>query len=199
MSDAIDSYVKAKDPSEYLKVIDAAQHVDEINVWYSLIKFLQMARKKDFGSQETCSEIDTAMLMVYARTNMVSELEEFLSSPNIANVEEVGDRCAEMGISCEAVQMLLSSISKQKERIDEMKRKEELRSMRKKIADLIAEHGGKELLQSRVLIVGDGRVGKTSLYKSMVGEEFQMESPSTVGAVENIFEVLKSDIEAQEQ
>jgi len=108
VSDAIDSYVKAKDPSEYIKVIDAAQNADQ---YLPLITFLQMARKKDFGTQEARSVIDTAMLMAYARTNMVSELEEFVSSPNIANVEEVGERCAEMGLF-EAARMLFSSISK---------------------------------------------------------------------------------------
>ncbi len=41
------------------------------------------------GTQEARSVIDTAMLMAYAQTNMVAELEEFVSSPNIANVEEV--------------------------------------------------------------------------------------------------------------
>ena len=76
-----------------------------------VLSTLQMARKKDFGTQEARSVIDTAMLMSYARTNMMSELEEFVSSPNIANVEEVGERCAEMGMF-EAARMLFSSISK---------------------------------------------------------------------------------------
>ncbi|EKX42588.1 clathrin heavy chain [Guillardia theta CCMP2712] len=108
VADAIDSYVKAKDPSDYLRVIEAAQNADQ---YHPLIIFLQMARKKDFGTQEARSVIDTAMLMSYARTNMMSELEEFVSSPNIANVEEVGERCAEMGMF-EAARMLFSSISK---------------------------------------------------------------------------------------
>eukprot|EP00286_Rhodomonas_abbreviata_P018853 CAMPEP_0181303774 /NCGR_PEP_ID=MMETSP1101-20121128/8752_1 /TAXON_ID=46948 /ORGANISM="Rhodomonas abbreviata, Strain Caron Lab Isolate" /LENGTH=1715 /DNA_ID=CAMNT_0023409399 /DNA_START=168 /DNA_END=5311 /DNA_ORIENTATION=+ len=106
--DAIDSFVKSKDPSQYLEVIKAAQDADE---YHALITFLRMARQKDFGTQEARGEIDTAMLMAYARTNMISELEEFVSSPNIANVEEVGERCAEMGMF-EAARMLFSSISK---------------------------------------------------------------------------------------
>ena len=108
VSDAIESYVKANDPSEYNKVIDAAQSADE---YQPLITFLQMARKKDFGTQEARSVIDTAMLMAYARTNMMAELEQFVSSPNIANVEQVGEQCAEMGLF-EAARMLYSSISK---------------------------------------------------------------------------------------
>ena len=105
---AIDSYVKAKDPAEYQRVIDAAIAANED---MALITFLQMARKKDFGTQEARSVIDTAMLMALARTNQMAELEEFVSSPNIANVEEVGERCAEMGMF-EAARMLFSSISK---------------------------------------------------------------------------------------
>ena len=104
VSDAIDSYVKAKDPSEYLKVIDAAQNADQ---YMPLITFLQMARKKDFGTQEARSVIDTAMLMAYARTNNMSELEEFVSSPNIANVEEVIPSAGPPTASCSLVIALL--------------------------------------------------------------------------------------------
>jgi clathrin heavy chain len=48
VQDAIDSYVKANDPSEYSRVIDAA-HTSQQH--HALINFLQMARKKDFGTQ----------------------------------------------------------------------------------------------------------------------------------------------------
>lgn len=51
VTDAVDSYVKANDPSEYSRVIDAAQNTDE---HHALIGFLQMARKKDFGTQVCC-------------------------------------------------------------------------------------------------------------------------------------------------
>ena len=57
------------------------------------------------------------------------------------------------------------------------------------VTRLILQHGGKELLQSRVFIVGEGRVGKTSLYRGMIGEGFQAEQPSTVGVQEEVFEV----------
>ena len=50
-----------------------------------------------------------------------------------------------------------------------------------------------------MLIVGDGRVGKTCLYRSMVGEVFQQDSPSTVGAMEETFEVAKAHVEAHAQ
>ena len=108
VSDAIESYVKSKDPSQYQRVISAAQDADKYD---ALITFLKMARQKDFGTQEARGEIDTAMVMAFARTNQMAELEEFVSSPNIANIEEVGERCAEMGMF-EAARMLFSSISK---------------------------------------------------------------------------------------
>lgn len=108
VTDAIDSYVKANDPSEYARVIAAAHDASE---HHSLINFLQMARKKDFGTQEARSVIDTAMVMSYALSGQMSELEEFVSSPNLANIEEVGEKCADNGMF-EAARMLFSSISK---------------------------------------------------------------------------------------
>ena len=108
VQDAVDSYIKANDPSEYLRVIGAAQDAGN---YQHLISFLQMARKKDFGTQEARSVIDTAMLMALAKEGLMSELEEFVSSPNLANIEEVGERCADEG-SFEAARMLFSSISK---------------------------------------------------------------------------------------
>jgi clathrin heavy chain len=48
VQDAIDSYVKSNDPSDYARVIDAAQASQQHP---ALINFLQMARKKDFGNQ----------------------------------------------------------------------------------------------------------------------------------------------------
>ena len=108
VSDAIESYVKANDPSEYARVIASAHEKEE---HHALINFLQMARKKDFGTQEARSVIDTAMVMSYALSGQMSDLEEFVSSPNLANIEEVGERCADNGMF-EAARMLFSSISK---------------------------------------------------------------------------------------
>ena len=63
------------------------------------------------ATQEARSVIDTAMVLSYAQIGMMSELEEFVSSPNLANIEEVGERCADQGMF-EAARMLFSSISK---------------------------------------------------------------------------------------
>ncbi len=48
VQDAIDSYVKANDPSDYARVIDAA-HTSQQH--HALINFLHMARNQDFGTQ----------------------------------------------------------------------------------------------------------------------------------------------------
>jgi clathrin heavy chain len=61
--------------------------------------------------QEARSVIDTAMVLSYAQIGLMSELEEFVSCPNLANIEEVGERCADQGMF-EAARMLFSSISK---------------------------------------------------------------------------------------
>ena len=67
------------------------------------------------------------------------------------------------------------------------------------IKNLIDTYGGRELLMSRIYIIGQGRVGKTCLYRGMVGKDFQGEEKSTVGAEEGMFEVSDAHVEAQEQ
>ena len=43
LQQAIDSYIKADDPSAYLDVVDTASKTDS---WEDLVRYLQMARKK---------------------------------------------------------------------------------------------------------------------------------------------------------
>ena len=43
VKEAIDSYIKADDPSAYLDVVDTASKTDS---WEDLVRYLQMARKK---------------------------------------------------------------------------------------------------------------------------------------------------------
>ena len=49
-----------------------------------------MARKK---AKETF--IDTELIFAFAHTARLAELEEFISSPNHANIVQVGERCYE--------------------------------------------------------------------------------------------------------
>ncbi|XP_013387362.1 clathrin heavy chain 1 isoform X2 [Lingula anatina] len=85
VKEAIDSYIKADDPSQYMEVVDVASRNDN---WEDLVKFLQMARKK---ARETF--IETELIFAYAKTNRLADLEEFISGPNHANITQVADRC----------------------------------------------------------------------------------------------------------
>lgn len=72
IKDAIDSYVKAEDPSNYAEVIELAERADKEE---ELIRYLQMARKK---SREPM--IDTEYAFCLAKANRLGDMEEFLGS-----------------------------------------------------------------------------------------------------------------------
>ena len=102
VSDSIDSYIRAQDPSNYSEVIETSIHAGKNE---DLIKYLKMARK-------TLREppIDTALAFAYARTEKLVELEDFLHSSNVANVEQSGDKASEEGLH-QAAKIFYSSIS----------------------------------------------------------------------------------------
>ncbi|KAI1232992.1 hypothetical protein IHE44_0006182 [Lamprotornis superbus] len=102
VKEAIDSYIKADDPSAYMEVVQAANRNDN---WEDLVKFLQMARKK---ARE--SYVETELIFALAKTNRLSELEEFISGPNNAHIQQVGDRCYEEGMY-EAAKLLYNNVS----------------------------------------------------------------------------------------
>ncbi|CAH1801405.1 unnamed protein product [Owenia fusiformis] len=85
VKEAIDSYIKADDPSQYMEVCDVAAKNDN---WEDMVKYLQMARKK---ARETF--IETELVFAYAKTNRLADLEEFISGPNHANITQIADRC----------------------------------------------------------------------------------------------------------
>lgn len=64
-----------------------------------------MARKK---SRE--SYIETELVYAYAKTNRLADLEEFISGPNHAQIQQIGDRCFESGMY-EAAKILHNNIS----------------------------------------------------------------------------------------
>lgn len=85
ISEAIESYIKAKDHSMYLQVISAA----EIDGKYEqLIKYLTMARENIKDAQ-----IDNALVFAFAKTEKINDLENFISGPNSIDFQRVGDRC----------------------------------------------------------------------------------------------------------
>jgi len=100
--EAVEAYVKADDPSNFNDVITAAEAMD---CYADLIKYLTMARKKVKEQR-----IDTSLIMCYAKTDSLSDLEEFINGPNVAQIQHVGDRCFDEGFY-EAAKMLFSNIS----------------------------------------------------------------------------------------
>ena len=102
VTDSIESYIRAGDPSNYNEVIEIATEAGKDE---DLIKFLRMARK-------TLREpaVDTALAFCFARLNQLPELEDFLRSTNVANVEASGDKAYEEGLH-EAAKIFYTSIS----------------------------------------------------------------------------------------
>ena len=52
--------------------------------WEDLVRYLQMARKK---ARE--SYVETELVFAFAKTNRLADLEEFISGPNNANIQQV--------------------------------------------------------------------------------------------------------------
>jgi len=102
VKEAIDSYIKAADPSQYMEVVATAQQNDN---WEDLVKYLQMARSK---ARETY--VETELIFAYAKTNRLADLEEFVSGPNHANITSVADRCFDEKMY-EAAKLLYNNVS----------------------------------------------------------------------------------------
>lgn len=70
-----------------------------------LIRFLLAARK-------TVREpmIESELIICYAKTNKLQELEDFIATPNIAQIQVIGDRCFDEG-KYEAAKILFTSVS----------------------------------------------------------------------------------------
>lgn len=101
-ADAIESFINAEDPSEYVRVCEAA---NEAEIYSELIPFLKMARKT---LQENL--VDTELIYAYAKTNNLTDLEVFVNGPNVANIQSIGDRCFSEGLY-QAAKILFISIN----------------------------------------------------------------------------------------
>lgn len=101
--EAIDLYVKSKNPLNYKQVIEIAEHAGKLE---ELVGFLDMAR-------ETLREpeIDGALIYAYANLERESDIEKFVAGPNVADAEDIGDKLFEKG-NYEAAKILFSSVSK---------------------------------------------------------------------------------------
>ena len=101
-ADAIESFINAEDPSEYVMVCAES---NEAEIWDELIPYLKMARKT---LQENL--LDTELIYAYAKTNNLTEMEQFVTGPNVANIQNIGDRCFDEGLY-HAAKILFSSIN----------------------------------------------------------------------------------------
>ena len=81
VKEAIDSFIKADDPISYLEVVNVAT---QYNSWEDLVRYLQMAHKK---ARETF--VETELIFAYAKTNRLTDLNEFVSRPNNAQIQVV--------------------------------------------------------------------------------------------------------------
>ncbi|MCJ1469690.1 hypothetical protein MMC07_008326 [Pseudocyphellaria aurata] len=102
ISDALESYIRADDPNNHREVIDIATHAGKDE---ELIKYLRMARKT-----QREPVIDTALAFCYARTDQLSELEDFLHSTNVTDIEASGDKAYAEGLH-HAAKIFFTSIS----------------------------------------------------------------------------------------
>lgn len=81
IKESINSYIKADDPTNFAEVITVAGQADDYD---DLVRYLQMARKK---AREPM--IESELIFAYAKTNRLADLEEFISTPNIAQVSSL--------------------------------------------------------------------------------------------------------------
>jgi clathrin heavy chain len=102
IKDAIDSYIKAEDPSNFAEVIEISDRAGKHD---DLVRYLQMARK---SLREP--KIDTELAFAYARTDRLHDMEDFLGMTNVADILEVGERCFEVELY-QAAKLLFQSIS----------------------------------------------------------------------------------------
>ncbi|CAG8432851.1 7339_t:CDS:10 [Diversispora eburnea] len=102
IKDSIESYIRADDPSNFNEVIVIASRAGKNE---ELIKYLQMCRKK---LREPL--VDSELLFSYAKTKRFNDLEEFLNTPNVAQIQSIGDRCYDDGLFASA-KILFQSIS----------------------------------------------------------------------------------------
>jgi len=102
VKEAIDSYIRADDPAEYRAITTAA---NEQGKFAELVPFLTMCRTK---LKERY--IDTELVYALAQTNELGDLEIFITSPNLADIQSIGDRCYDEEMF-QAAKLLFNSIS----------------------------------------------------------------------------------------
>ncbi|GMI72607.1 clathrin heavy chain 1, hot ABA deficiency suppressor 1 [Hibiscus trionum] len=84
VSDAIESFIRADDATHFLEVIRSSE---DANVYPDLVRYLLMVREKVKEPK-----VDSELIYAYAKIDRLGEIEEFILMPNVANLQNVGDR-----------------------------------------------------------------------------------------------------------
>jgi len=103
VTQAIASFLKAKDTELYENVIYAAAEAD---CYADLVKYLEMCHQKIKNPR-----IETELVFAYAKTHQLSEMQHFIEVPGCtANIVDVGDRCFDQGLF-DAAKLLFQHVS----------------------------------------------------------------------------------------
>lgn len=102
VSDAIQSYMNANDPSNFAEVIELAKRSGKDD---ELVKYLTMARK-------TLREplVDSQLIVCYAQMGKTNELNDLIDGGNVADLDAVGDELYSQGLF-EAARKVYTSVS----------------------------------------------------------------------------------------
>jgi len=102
VKEAIESYIKANDPEFYHDVIQAARKNESFE---DLVKYLEMCRK---SLREP--RIESELIYAFAKTGKLADLEDFITGPNCAQIQLVGDQCFSENLY-EAAKILFNNIN----------------------------------------------------------------------------------------
>ena len=102
IKDAVDSYIRAGDATDAEAVIRAGEREGRFD---DLVRFLEMARK----AAPKDRALDSALVYALAQTKRLGELEAFVTSPNVADLQASGDRCFDEGLF-EAARILFTAV-----------------------------------------------------------------------------------------
>ncbi|KAK7861494.1 clathrin heavy chain 1 [Quercus suber] len=102
VSDAIESFIRADDATQFLDVIRASEDAD---VYHDLVRYLLMVRQKVKEPK-----VDSELIYAYAKIDRLSDIEEFILMPNVANLQNVGDRLYDEALY-EAAKIIFAFIS----------------------------------------------------------------------------------------
>eukprot|EP00897_Mesotaenium_endlicherianum_P006181 jgi/Mesen1/5591/ME000281S04647 len=102
VSDAIASFIRANDATQFHDVIRAAENGD---AYHDLVQYLLMVRKKVKEPK-----VDAELVYAFAKIDKLEEIEEFIATPHVANLQSVGDRLFEEELY-EAAKIIFTHIS----------------------------------------------------------------------------------------